>query len=125
MEDFVPVIKEEVKEEDTASNLDMSKVTEEINDFSPINLAMAKDGPTPTSGHSGSQTSKHLKVKGQGSSGSKPKVPIANMKRTKSEFVTRDMRRTHAKDMGGGNKEHKVTIEEEKSNSSSDFEDFK
>ena len=103
----------------------MSKVTEEINDFSPINLAFAKDGPTPTSGHSGSQTSKHLRVKGQASSGSKPKVPVANMKRTKSEFVTRDMRRTHAKDMGGANKEQKVTIEEERSSSNSEFEDFK
>ena len=124
MNDFV--IKEEVKEEDKESNLDMSKVTEEINDFSPINFALAKEGPTPTSGQSGSQTSKNLRVKGQGSSGSKPKVPVANMKRTKSEFVTRDMRRTHAKDMGGGNKEQKVTIEEERSSSgNSEFEDFK
>ena len=47
------------------------------------------------------------------------------MKRTKSEFVTRDMRRTHAKDMGGANKEHKVTIEEERSASNSSIEDFK
>ena len=47
------------------------------------------------------------------------------MKRTKSEFVTRDTRRTHAKDMGGANKEHKVTIEEERSASNSSIEDFK
>ena len=122
MNDFV--IKEEIKEEDKESNIDMSKVTEEINDFSPINFA--KDGPTPTSGQSGSQTSKHLRVNKTGSSGSKPKVPVANMKRTKSEFVTRDMRRTHAKDMGGANKEQKVTEEEEsQSSNNSDFDHFK
>ena len=122
MNDFV--IKEEIKEEDKESNIDMSKVTEEINDFSPINFA--KDGPTPTSGQSGSQTSKHLRVNKTGSSGSKPKVPVANMKRTKSEFVTRDMRKTHAKDMFGANKEQKVTEEEESASSNnSDFDHFK
>ena len=121
MTDFV--IKEEVKEEDKESNIDMSKITEENNEFSPINFA--KDGPTPTSGQSGSQTSKHLRVNKTGSSGSKPKVPVANMKRTKSEFVTRDMRRTHAKDMGGANKEQKVTEEEESESSNGDFDHFK
>ena len=96
------VINEKVEEEDKASNLDLTKVSDEIPDFSPLSHAKVADGPTPTSGtnYSGSHTSKHLKVTSQPSSGGKPKPTLANMKRTKSEFVTRDFRRTHAKDMG-------------------------
>ena len=55
---------EEDKEEDKTSNLDLTKVSDEMPEFSPLNLAKVADGPTPTSGtsHSGSHTSKHLKV---------------------------------------------------------------
>ena len=95
-DDFV--IKEEVKEEDKVSNLNSDSIPE----YSPLKFSgMVQEGPTPTSG-SGSNTSKHLQIKSQ-ISGQKPSIPIANMKRTKSEFVSRDMRKTHAKDMAGPN----------------------
>ena len=58
------VIKEE-KEEEQTSNIDLTKISDEMPDFSPLNLAKAGDGKTPTSGTnlSGSNTSKNLKVK--------------------------------------------------------------
>ena len=115
------VIKEESEHDKLSTIQDEEKkiITDDLEQFSPLNYL--QNNTPSNAGTPSAKTLKFATKKQQTSSSRSSKELTTTMKRTKSEFVTREMRKTHAKDMQGPN-EPKI---EETSDSSLEEEDLK
>ena len=93
------VIKEEHENEDLVSTLndEESKHGAWDEKHSPLKFLAASETPSNSSMRTPASTLRHDKTPASASAGTPP-LPT-DFKRTRSEFVSKEMRRTHAKDL--------------------------